>query len=357
MPAQRQGGTAPVVSPEVHADGRVTFRITAPRASEVTVSGDFAQGRQALTKDPQGVWSVTVGPLAPDLYSYSFSIDSLGVADPINPSLKLSPRNSSSLFEVPADQPQFFDPRPVPYGTVHLNWYQSQVLGALRCAYVYTPPGYEKGKDRYPVFYLLHGAGDTESEWVLVGRANLILDNLIAEGQARPMVVVMPFGYPQGTVKLGLSAPANPDRNLFTKDLVEDLMPMVERLYRVSNQPDQRAIAGLSMGAGQSLNIGLNRLDLFHWIGAFSSAVRGQEAELEKSYAALLANPAAANKKIRLLWIACGKQDGLFAANRSFSDLLKKHEIKHTFVATEGAHQWQVWRRNLNEIVPLLFAR
>jgi enterochelin esterase family protein len=267
--------------------------------------------------------------------------------------LKTGVRGTSSQVEVPADRPLYYDPRPVPRGVVHVHWYESNSLGSLRSVYVYTPPGYESGRSRCPVFYLLHGAGDTESGWVTVGRANVILDNLIAEGKARPMVVVMPFGHTQASMGLGSTALANPDRSLFTRDLLEDVMPLVERLYRVSNQPDQRAIAGLSMGGGQALNIGLTRLDTFGWIGAFSSALMRMEPE--KTFAGLLADPAASNKKLHLLWIACGKQDNLFEANQRFSELLNKHQVKHTFVATEGAHQWRVWRRYLNEFVPLLF--
>jgi enterochelin esterase family protein len=352
--AQRPG-EPPLVSPEVHPDRRVTLRVLAPKASEVTVSAEFTQGPQPLTRDERGVWSLTIGPLEPEIYNYTFSIDGVRVPDPINPSLKLAPRGASSLVEVPADRPQFYDPRPVPHGTVHVNWYESKTLGALRSVYVYTPPGYEQSRGRYPVLYLLHGVGDTESEWMIVGRANLILDNLIADGKAKPMLVVMPFGHPQTTTKLGLPSAANPDRDRFTNDLIEDVIPMVERLYRASKGPDARAIAGLSMGGGQSLSIGLNHLDLFHWIGAFSSVVG--RLDPEQTFATLLADPSGANKRIRLLWVACGKQDSLFEGNQRFSELLQTHGIKHTFLATEGAHQWHVWRRNLNELASLLFAR
>jgi enterochelin esterase family protein len=352
--AQRPGDAPPIVSPEVHADRRVTLRLLAPKAAEVSVAGELTQGRQAMTRGEKGLWSITVGPLDPEIYTYTFTIDGVTVPDPNNPYLKTGVRGTSSQVEVPGDRPLYYDPRPVPHGVVHVHWYGSKSLGSLRSVYVYTPPGYESGKGRYPVLYLLHGAGDTESGWVTVGRANVILDNLIAEGKARPMVVVMPFGHAQPSVGLGSTAPANPDRSLFTRDLLEDVMPLVERLYRMSNQPDQRAIAGLSMGGGQALNIGLTRLDAFGWIGAFSSALMRMEPE--KTFADLLADPAASNKKLHLLWIACGKQDNLFEANQRFSELLNKREIKHTFLATEGAHQWRVWRRYLNEFAPLLFA-
>ncbi len=354
--AQRPGGP-PLVSPEVHADRRVTLRLMAPKATEVTVSGELAQGKpQPMTKDEKGLWSATLGPLDPEIYTYMFSIDGASVPDPSNPYMKPGVRTSSSQVEVPADRPQYYDMRPVAHGTLHVNTYESKSLGFTRSVYVYTPPGYENGRDRYAVLYLLHGAGDTESGWVTVGRANAILDNLIADGKAKPLVVVMPFGHTQPSVGLGPMAPANPDRNLFAKDLLDDVMPLVERLYRISNQPDQRAIAGLSMGGGQALNIGLTRLDLFHWIGAFSSAIGLAGSQPEKVFAELLEDAAAANKKIRLLWIACGEQDRLFESNQRFSELLTKHGIKHTFAATDGAHQWKLWRRYLHELTPLLFA-
>ena len=218
------------------------------------------------------------------------------------------------MFEVPADKPAPYDLQPVPHGTVHVNWYPSKSLGVPRSYFVYTPPGYEAGKDKYPVLYLLHGSGDTESGWVMVGKANLILDNLIAQGKAKPMIVVMPYGRAQQDVYVGPSMSATAaDRNAFANDLLDDVLPAVEKMYRISGKPDERAIAGLSMGGGQTLQIGLTHLDMFHYIGAFSAAARGQ---MEEQYKELFADPAASNKKLKLFYIACGKTDSLFPPHR-----------------------------------------
>ena len=307
-----------------------------------------------MQKDDHGVWSVTVGPVEPEIYNYTFSVDGFHDIDPNNPNLKPGVRSSSSVVEVPASLPLFYDPQPKPHGTVHINLYESKSLGMTRSVYVYTPPDYEKQKIKYPVLYLLHGSGDTESGWVTIGRANIILDNLLAEGKAKPMIVVMPFGHPEPSVGFGSISPPSSDRAAFTRDLLEDVMPMVEKMYRISSKPETRAIAGLSMGGGQSLNIGLTHLELFHWIGVFSAGLP-RNGDPEQTFADLFANPAASNKKIKLLWIGIGRQDPGFESAQKLSDLLHKHEIDHIFHPSEGRHTWTVWRHYLNEVVPLLF--
>jgi enterochelin esterase-like enzyme len=352
--AQRQPQAPAPVSSEVHADRTITFRLSAPKANEVSVSGEFAQGPQRMQKDDAGVWSITVGPVEPEVYSYTFSVDGFRDIDPNNPNLKPGVRSSSSVLEVPAAQPQFYDPQPKPHGTVHINLYESKSLGMTRSVYVYTPPDYEKQKGKYPVLYLLHGSGDTESGWATIGRANVILDNLLAEGKVKPMIVVMPFGHPQPSVGFGSISPSNSDRAAFTRDLLEDVMPMVEKMYRISARPETRAIAGLSMGGGQSLNIGLTHLELFHWIGVFSAGLP-RNSDPEQTFADLFANPSASNKKIKLLWIGIGRQDPGFESAQKLSDLLHKHEIEHIFHPSEGRHAWTVWRHYLNEFAPLLF--
>jgi enterochelin esterase-like enzyme len=352
--AQRQPQAPAPVSSEVHPDRTITFRLSAPKASEVTVSGEFAQGPQLMQKDDAGVWSVTVGPVEPEVYSYTFAVDGFRDIDPNNPNLKPGVRSSSSVLEVPGAQPQFYDPQPKPHGTVHINLYESKSLGMTRSVYVYTPPDYEKQKGKYPVLYLLHGSGDTESGWVTIGRANVILDNLLAEGKVKPMIVVMPFGHPQPSVGFGSISPSSSDRTAFTRDLLEDVMPMVEKMYRISARPETRAIAGLSMGGGQSLNIGLTHLELFHWIGVFSAGLP-RNGDPEQTFADLFANPSASNKKIKLLWIGIGRQDPGFESAQKLSDLLHKHEIEHIFHPSEGKHAWTVWRHYLSEFAPLLF--
>lgn len=356
--AQQPQRPAPLRSPEVHADRTITFRVFAPRATAVSVGGDMIQDqpRQPMTRDSAGVWSVTMGPFAPDLYDYTFRIDDVTVTDPVNPSVTLGPRTSASLIEVPGDGAQIWDPRPVPHGTVHVNWYDSPALGGLRGVYVYTPPGYEQGRDTLPVLYLMHGAGFTEAGWTTTGRANLILDNLIAEGKAKPMVVVMPYGHPQVATTLGLNQPPEPDPRLVPEDLLTTVMPLVERTYRVFTDADHRAIAGFSMGGNQSLTIGLGHPELFHWVAGFSAAIPRQEAVLEKTFAVALADPARTNATLKLLWTACGTDDKVwFPPNQMFAGLLDEHGIHHTFVTTPGAHQWQVWRRNFIALAPLLF--
>ncbi len=370
-PAGRGGGRggrgAPQAPPyEVHPDGTVTFRLRAPEATSVKLNGDFLTAPAAtpggpppsaakdLIKGEDGVWTITVGPLHPAAYNYTFSVDGVRDIDPNNPMVKLGDRSAESMFEVPAGKPAAYDYQEVPHGTVHINWYHSASLNAPRSIYVYTPPGYEEGKSKLPALYLLHGSGDTESGWVDVGRANLILDNLIAAGRAKPMIIVMPYGRPLPDVMLVPSAgrgPTNADE-LFGNDLLQDVVPYVEKLYRVSAKADDRAIAGLSMGGGQALRIGLAHLDTFHYIGAFSAAARGNPEEAFKDF---FADPAAANKKLKVFFIACGKTDGLFPPSQALSDALEKHQIKHQFAPSEEGHVWRNWRDYLTEFAPELF--
>ncbi|MGA7238572.1 MAG: alpha/beta hydrolase-fold protein, partial [Bryobacteraceae bacterium] len=325
--------------------------LTAPAA---TPGGPPPSAAKDLTKGEDGVWTITVGPLHPAAYNYTFTVDGVRGIDPNNPMVKLGDRSAESMFEVPAGKPAVYDYQEVPHGTVHINWYHSASLNAPRSIYVYTPPGYEEGKSKLPALYLLHGSGDTEAGWVDVGRANLILDNLIAAGRAKPMIIVMPYGRPLPDVMLVPSAargPANADE-LFGNDLLQDVVPYVEKLYRVSAKADDRAIAGLSMGGGQALRIGLAHLDTFHYIGAFSAAARGNPEEAFKDF---FADPAAANKKLKVFFIACGKTDSLFPPSQALSDALEKHQIKHQFAPSEEGHVWRNWRDYLAEFAPELF--
>jgi enterochelin esterase-like enzyme len=358
-PAGRAGGrgrgnAAPrKPSYEVHPDRTVTFQVQAPDATVAKLSGDFAQGAQEMKKGDDGYWSITVGPLHPAVYSYTFAVNGVRNIDPWNPMVQLGDRSAESLFEVPADQPAPYDLQPVPHGTVHINWLQSKSLGAPRSIYVYTPPGYEEGKSTYPVLYLLHGSGDTETTWVAVGRANLILDNLIAAGKAKPMLVVMPYGRPLPVVTLVASGgQPQTGTDAFANDLLQDVIPFVEKLYRASAKADDRALAGLSMGGGQTLQIGLSHLDTFHSLGVFSAAARGNSEEQFKDF---FADSAAANKKLKLFYLACGKADSLFPGSQGLHDALDRHHIRHTFVASEEGHVWRNWRNYLADLVPQLF--
>lgn len=344
---------ARVTSPVVAPDRKVTFRLMAPKVSEVLLSGEFMSGSKPLEKNADGLWSITVGPLDPEVYHYNLTIDGVRSIDPGNADVKTgsTPSTLQSILEVSGDTPAFYDRQPVPHGEVRTHWYESKSLGTLRRVTVYLPPGYDAdAAARYPVLYLFHGANADETAWIRLGRANLILDNLLAAGKTRPFIVVMPFGYgvPPGTGYGG----DNTAR--FSRDLLEDVIPFVESHYRASAGREHRAIVGLSMGGGQALNIGLNHVDLFSHIGGFSSGL-GNAADFPKTYAAPLTASAAVNQQLKLLWIGCGTEDGAMARNREFSAFLTAGGIKHTFRETPGAHTWMVWRRYLHGVAPLLF--
>jgi enterochelin esterase-like enzyme len=345
-----QDRPAPIVSPEVHADRTVTFRLRAPQAREVSVSGEWGEGKP-LTKDDSGIWSVTLGPLAPDLYGYGFSVDGLRVLDPANTAIKPMRSNSTSILDVPGAKPSPCDPKPgVPRGIVHLHHYDSKSLGRTRRLRIYTPAVYAAEKEaRFPVLYLLHGNGDNEATWTELGRAHVILDNLTADGKARPMVVVMTDGHAVAPGAANSRAQNLPD---YEHDLLEDVMPFVEATYRLRPDREGRAIVGLSMGGGQSLTIGLNHLDRFGWVGGMSSAVR----EPEKTLAPFLSAAAAGTSRPRLLWFACGKDDFLLKDNQRFDSFLTEKKIAHEYAETAGNHSWPVWRRYLADFAGRVFS-
>jgi enterochelin esterase-like enzyme len=348
---------APIKSPEVSADRRVTFRLRAPNAKEVLLGREGAQ-RVPMQKDDQGIWSLTTDPLEPDMYGYSFIVDGVGLIDPGNPRMKPNLIGTTSLVHVPGPASLPWEINDVPRGTVHHHFYKSGVVGDNRDFYVYTPPGYDtpaNAKKRYPVFYLLHGFSDDASGWTAVGQAHVILDNLIAQGKAKPMIVVMPLGYGAPEVTSTFGSMRNPElrqRNMvkFKEALLTEVVPSVEREYRAVKDRMSRAIAGLSMGGAESLLTGLNALDQFAWIGGFSSGGVGDD--YTKSFPSL---DEKANAQIKLLWIACGTEDGLIESNRKFRAWLDTKQVKHTNIETPGAHTWMVWRRNLAEFAPLLF--
>jgi enterochelin esterase-like enzyme len=300
-----------VQSPEVHPDGRVTFRLRAPAAQKVSVSIEGAQGALTLRKDEQGVWSVTTDPLVPDLYGYSFEADGVHIVDPSNTAIKPNLLNLSNVVHVPGPSALPWEPSDIPHGTIHHHFYKSNIVGDNRDFYVYTPPGYDPAAPtRYPVLYLLHGYSDDASGWTAVGKANLILDTLIAEKKAKPMIVVMPLGYgaPEIVQRTRVFGSPFSNANLreknfvnFRSALIDEVIPAVERAYKVDASRDSRAIAGLSMGGAESLFTGLNRLDKFSWVSAFSSGGLGED--LAGSFPQL---SEAVNQQLHLLWIACG---------------------------------------------------
>ncbi|HTS64383.1 MAG TPA: alpha/beta hydrolase-fold protein [Candidatus Acidoferrales bacterium] len=341
-------------SPDVSADHHVTFRIFAPKAAEVTLTGDWLGSTPPpkLIKDERGVWSVTLGPFEPSIYIYSFAVDGVAIPDPVNPRIKLRARTSASLLEVKDDTPAFWEPRDVPHGTVEINWEKSKAIGGeTRAIWIYTPPDYAGTKRAYPVLYLLHGSNDTAAGWTMAGSANFVLDNLLAGNKALPMIVVMPFGH---ATPFGEPVPPGGKTNdaLFEEYLLTDVVPTVEARYRVAPGRQNRAIAGLSMGGGQSLRIGLSHLDLFSAVASFSGAV---PADFETRFAVLLKDAQGTNERLKTLWIGCGRQDSLFGRSNSLSELLTKYQVKHVFHATDGVHNYTVWRKYLAEYVPLLF--
>jgi enterochelin esterase-like enzyme len=346
-----------LVSPTVNADRTVTFRIRAPKASQVTLYGDWMPvgTQQPMVRDDGGVWSITAGPLDATVHLYSFTVDGITIADPINPNIKLRQRTSASLVEVPAQPPAVWQVRDVPHGSVDMNWQRSTVLsGDTRQIWVYLPPGYEKNPTvRYPVLYLLHGSGDTPAAWTMAGNANIILDNLIADKKSKPMIVIMPGGH---AVPYG-SAPEIQAKNtpLMEEYMIKEVMPWAESKYRIQSGRQNHAIAGLSMGGGQTLNIGFAHLDRFSHIGVFSSAAGQEFADRFKS---LFDNPKDTNAKLKVFWIGIGDQDRIFAGERAkvFFEILKKGNLQHTRRIIEGgAHTWPVWRLCLSEFAPLLF--
>lgn len=399
-----------VISPEVMPDRRVAFRIVAPQAQNVRVTGGDIPalagggGRGAanaaaatpppnpgqMKKNDNGVWEVVLGPLDPGAYRYNFSVDGVTVIDPRNSSISESNTNVWSLAYVPGSD--IFDTKNVPRGAVAAVTYYSTALGRFRRMHVYTPPGYELGGGKFPVFYLLHGAGDCDEAWTSVGRAGFILDNLIAAKKAKPMIVVMPAGHTTASTFGGgrgaapaaaPGAPAAPPRDEFYDDFTKDIMPYVEKNYRVLTSRNDRAIAGLSMGGSQTLNAAFLNLAKFAYIGVFSSgaslgggrgaggrgAAPGAAAapaapaaapaapapsDWETTHKADLDNPAL-KKGTKLIWLSTGVDDGLITSSRATVDLLKKHGFAPVFKESPGAHTWLNWRNYLTEFAPQLF--
>jgi enterochelin esterase-like enzyme len=348
---------APVVSPEVHPDNRVTFRFRAPNAKSVSLRLEGQPKQIDMEKDDHGVWTTTTTPLSPDYYGYSFVADGVGLIDPSNWLLKPNLLSPQSAVHVAGPPSLPWEVNDVPHGEIHHHFYRSAVAGDDRDYYVYTPPAYDaKTKTPYPVLYLLHGFSDDASGWTAVGRTHVILDNLIAQGKAKPMIVVMPLGY--GTMEMvqhGWGVWSNTElrnRNFakFGEALQTEVMPRIESEYAASKDRMARAVAGLSMGGAESLLTGLNALDKFAWIGAFSSG--GIPEDFAQDFPGLRAD---ANQRLRLLWIACGTEDRLITANRNLREWLKSRGVQVKEIETPGAHTWMVWRRNLAEFAPLLF--
>jgi enterochelin esterase-like enzyme len=355
--APTQTPPPPLISPEVHADKSVTFRFRAPNDKEVAVAIEGMAKPLPMQKDDQGVWSVTTEPLEPDYYGYAIIADGVGLFDPSNYAVKPNFLYRASEVHVPGPASLSWEISAVPHGEIHHHFYKSGVVGDDRGYFVYTPPGYDpRGKQTYPVLYLLHGFSDDASAWTAVGRANVILDNLIAQGKAKPMIIVMPLGYGAPEILApgsgGLDNPTLRERNFdkFRETLLSEVIPRVEAEYSAIKDRNSRAIAGLSMGGSESLLTGLNTLDKFGWIGAFSSG--GITDEFDKEFPV---PDSKAAEQLHLLWIACGTDDPLIDLNRKFRAWLASKNIKQADIETPGAHTWMVWRRNLTKFSSLLF--
>ncbi len=375
-PQGRGRGPAPVKSPEVSADGRVTFRLRAPGAQEVYVSGVTGMNSHLpLTKDENGVWSGTSDVLKPDIYTYMFNVDGATVPDPANLERKTGVTGSFQSTVLVGGPDDSWVTRNVPHGSIVHQFFDSGVIGDNRDFYVYLPPNYDpSGKTKYPVLYLLHGLGDDADAWTTIGRANVILDNLIADGKAKPMIVVNTLGY-------GIANPGehfndimpNPDQNLgkFSESLLTEVVPMIDKAYPTIKSRDGRALSGLSMGGAETFYVGLNHIDTFAYLAGMSSAFvmypgatsaiqgqgRGEAPHIDPQvFSQVFPNfDAKQAARLTLLYIACGTSDSLLGVNHTFEDWLRGKGISFKQVETPGAHTWSVWRGDLTQVAPMLF--
>jgi enterochelin esterase-like enzyme len=354
------------------------------------VTGEILNGAQPkpMTKGEDGIWTATLGPLPVDIYTYAYNVDGVNTPDPRNPWVKLvSATGLASQVEVPGDGTEYYDARPVPHGIVQIVTYESKATGSTRQAWVYTPPDYGRTTTKYPTLYLLHGGGDLDPGWVLTGRANFIMDNLFAEKKATPMIVVMPLARAGGSLGLGpagmspgiaaagnvapggrgaapaggpggapggpAAAPAGPaPLQPFAQDFIGDLLPTIEKTFRVSTRPDDRAIGGLSAGGAATVNTAFSRPDLFRSIIVLSA---GGGQNMEAAYPKFFGNGAAAAKQMKLIWQAAGDQDFALAGAKTLDETLTRNGIKHTFKITPGRHEWRLWRPHVYEFAQLLF--
>jgi enterochelin esterase-like enzyme len=348
-------------STEVHGDRTITFRYKDPAAAKVMLNIRDLPKPMAMAKGADGVWTVTTGPLAPAIYNYYFDVDGQWRYDPANPHVAIKFQNVTNLLTVTGGEPQVWEARNVPHGEVHHHFYTTKVVLNLANDqsdyYVYTPPGYDaKAKTAYPVLYLLHGFNEGPYSWTEVGRANLILDNLIAEGKAQPMVVVMPLGYGDLHYVTTVEARRDPKAvaehyRRFQQALLTEVLPQVEATYHVARDREHRAIAGLSMGGQESLTIGLTNPDKFAWVLGLSAASAGLPGD------PALAGITPATAKLKLLWVSCGTEDALSEPNRKLVEWLKGKDMPVKWVQTPGVHSWIVWQDNLAHFAPLLFQK
>jgi enterochelin esterase family protein len=342
-----------IQSPVIKPDHSATFTFKAPDAHKVELSGQFLKANQPMNNDGSGVWSVTVGPIEPNLYPYSFIVDGVSVADPANQDIFPNERFKSSLLDIPSDTPSMYAVQDVPHGEMTYCYYYSKTLNCTRPLVVYTPPGYRAGTEKYPVFYLVSGTTDTEETWYRAGRANFILDNLIAAKKAVPMIVVMPYGNMMQGTPAPWTMQAAEVYKTFSDELTTNILPFVEQNYRVIADREHRAIAGFSRGGGQSLFTGFTNLDKFAWISSYSAYLTAEV--FDRYFADIEANPEATNQKIKLLWLGVGKDDFLFKQAKTFMDFLEEKKLTRKTLITEGGHTWMNARHYLYDTLQLYF--
>jgi enterochelin esterase family protein len=355
--AQGNRFRAPVTSPEVNEDRSITFRIFAPEADTVRLSSSDLPGFMAgklMERSDEGVWETTVGPFVPGSYRYNFNLDGVSVIDPRNPYTSRSNANTWSLVDVSGDE--MMDTRKVPHGAVSEVTYYSETLGKHRTMHIYTPPGYESGEGEFPVFYLLHGASDSDDSWSTVGRAGFIVDNLIAENKAEPMVIVMPNGH-TGIFSWG---GGGLNMNEFVDDFNNDIKPFVEENYRINKDRESTAMAGLSMGGAHTLSIAIPNLEEYAYIGVFSSGVFGINGPSAEPHEFVTNNREIMNddelkEGLELMWFATGKDDFLIETSRATVDMFKERGFDVIYEESEGGHTWLNWRNYLIEFTPMLF--
>jgi enterochelin esterase-like enzyme len=345
-----------IVSPEIHPDKTVTFRFMAPEANKVELSAQFLAANQIMVKDTSGLWSVTVGPITPDIYPYCFVADGKQVADPNNVDIFPNERFKNSLVDIPGEQPLIHAIQNVPHGKISYKYYKSNTLDLVRRLVIYTPPGYKKSDaKKYPVLYLIHGMTDTEETWFKVGRTNFILDNLIAQGKAEPMIIVMPYANPYPDLqKKNKNVEADfLATDHFTNELLKEIIPFVESNYNAIDDNKSRAIAGFSLGGRQTLAAGLGHPDVFGYVCAFAPAIF--DGELDNNFKNVYASSEKIKENLNLLWVSCGKEDGLYNISLEFLKKLDEKEIKYESLFSPGGHTWMNCRLYLSTISPKLF--
>lgn len=332
-----------ISSPEVHTDNRVTFRYYSRTAQRVTLSGEFLTAPQPLAKDTSGVWSITVGPITPDIYPYSFWVDSVQTADPNNTHIFANERFKRSIVEIPGNKPLIHSLQNIPHGKISYRLYKSGTLNKTRQLLVYTPPGFKPdGKTKYPVLYLIHGGSDTEETWTKVGRANLIADNLIAQGKAKPMIIVMPYG--------NVRPAPMPD---FTRDVINDIIPFIEANYPVLADSRNRAVAGFSVGGGQTLNIGLTNTDKFGYVCSYAPYTATEE--FQKNFKDHFPDAGKVNSQLKLFTISVGTEDFLFESVKENIAMFTSKGLKVKSYIVPGGHTWMNCKQYLATTLQEIF--